>query len=127
MTTLGELVQDTYMAAGAPVLRLSHRDMFPEDIPLAAARLVAKLVESEGGRPVLLVGPLHVCDCWTESGRLVFWQHLAAFTGGPGIVVIDVPRPATAGALFRTSGRLRQVPDVEYLRSRLSPARTTRT
>jgi len=103
---------------GSP-LRIDQDDMFDEVGPVSAQCLLERIREAEYSRPIILCGPLHVCDCWSSESRRVLWQHLAAFSSGPGIVVIDVPREQGTERLFRVAGRLSSV-DAYYLKSRLT-------
>ncbi len=102
----------------APIT-LDHDLMFDSTGPLSSQALLTYITSAEYDRPVYLFGPLHICDCWTSEGRRVLWQHLAAFSAGPGIIVLDVPREADTQGLFRIAGRLTAI-DACYLKSRLT-------
>jgi hypothetical protein len=69
--------------------------------------------------PVILVGPLHFLDYWTETIRSVFWNFLSTYSKGPGIVVIDSPRLDSIEGPFRVAGQVGGS-RVRYLRSRLA-------
>ena len=103
----------------APPLRVGQEDMFDQIGPVSAQHLLEKIKSVEYEQPIVLCGPLHVCDCWSEESRRVLWQHLAAFSAGPGIAVVDVPREQDTQGLFRIAGRLNAV-DAWYLKSRLT-------
>ena len=102
-----------------PPLRIGQDEMFDAGGPLSAQHLLEKIKAVEYQRPIVLCGPLHICDCWSSECRRVLWQHLAAFSAGPGIAVIDVPREQDTQGLFRIAGRLSAV-DAYYLKSRLT-------
>jgi hypothetical protein len=70
-------------------------------------------------RPVLLSGPLHFLDYWSDATRDVFWRALASFSSGFGIIVVDAPRTEGIEGPFRLTGKLGET-DVRILISRLS-------
>ena len=100
-------------------LRIGQEEMFDSGGALSAQRLLENIKSVEYQQPIILCGPLHICDCWSHESRRVLWQHLAAFSAGPGIAVIDVPREQDTQGLFRIVGRLSAV-DGYYLKSRLT-------
>jgi len=103
----------------SPPVRIAQDDMFDAVGAISAQRLLEKIKAVEYQQPIVLCGPLHICDCWSEESRRVLWQHLAAFSAGPGIAVVDVPREQDTQGLFRIAGRLGTV-DAYYLKSRLT-------
>lgn len=102
-----------------PPVTIGHDMMFDSGGPVSANNLLNQITSIEYDYPILLVGPLHICDCWTSEGRRILWQHLAAFSAGPGIIVLDVPREDDTQGLFRIAGRLTTI-DACYLKSRLT-------
>ncbi len=68
--------------------------------------------------PVLLTGPLHFLDYWSPSVRMVFWNFLAAFSNGPGIIVTDVFRTETVLGPFQAVDGFSRT-DLRCLKSRL--------
>jgi hypothetical protein len=68
--------------------------------------------------PVLLTGPLHFLDYWSPSVRMVFWNFLAAFSNGPGIIVTDVFRTETVLGPFQAVDGFNRT-DLRCLKSRL--------
>jgi hypothetical protein len=102
-----------------PPLRIGQEEMFDPIGPVSVQRFLQKIRSVEYQQPIVLCGPLHICDCWSGESRRVLWQHLAAFSAGPGIVVVDVPREQDTQGLFRIAGRLGAV-DAYYLKSRLT-------
>ena len=99
--------------------RIGQEDMFDDVGAVSVQCLLQKVRAAEYESPIVLCGPLHVCDCWSDGSRGVLWRHLAAFSAGPGIVVVDVPREQDTQGLFRMAGRLSAV-DAYYLKSRLT-------
>lgn len=68
--------------------------------------------------PLLISGPLHFLDYWSPSVRAVFWQFLAGFSNGPGIVVTDAYRTETVFGPFQIVEGLSRT-DFRCLKSRL--------
>ena len=83
------------------------------------AAVIGRIEEVATSRPVILAGPLHYVDYWSEQVSTGFWRYLAAFMSGPGIIVIDALRETVVESAFRVVGRL-AVADVRYLKSRLT-------
>jgi hypothetical protein len=100
-------------------VRIAQEEMFDALGAVSAQNLLQRIKSVEYQRPIVLCGPLHVCDCWSGESRRVLWQHLAAFSAGPGIAVVDVPREQDTQGLFRIVGRLSGM-DAYYLKSRLT-------
>ena len=67
---------------------------------------------------VVMTGPLHFLDYWSKDIRSRFWMHLAAFSHGPGIIVVDVFRTECVIGPFRVAEHLSKG-DIRILKSRL--------
>ena len=67
---------------------------------------------------VVMTGPLHFLDYWNKDIRSRFWMHLAAFSHGPGIIVVDVFRTECVIGPFRVAEHLSKG-DIRILKSRL--------
>ena len=93
--------------------------MFDDAGPLSVQTTLQMIRKVEYESPVVIVGPLHICDCWSESSKGVLWRHLSAFSAGPGIIVVDVPREKHVHGLFQHAGRLTSL-DAYFMKSRLS-------
>lgn len=105
-------------ALGDPVV-LEYTDLF-DQVGAASCRTVLERIEQAAAtRPVILAGPLHYVDYWSEQVCTGFWRYLAAFMSGPGIIAVDTPREAVVEGAFRIVGRL-PMADIRYLKSRLA-------
>ena len=100
---------------------LEYADQFDEIGAVPCQTVIARIEEAAATRPVILAGPLHYVDYWSEQVCSGFWRYLAAFMSGPGIIVVDTPRETVVGGAFRTVGRLAAA-DIRYLKSRLAAA-----
>ena len=67
---------------------------------------------------VVMTGPLHFLDYWSKGIRSRFWMHLAAFSRGPGIIVVDVFRTECVVGPFRVAEHLSKG-NIRILKSRL--------
>ena len=118
LSRLCELTIAAASRAGNPKV-LEYADQFDDIGAVSCRTVIARIEEAASGRPVILAGPLHYVDYWSEQVCTGFWRYLAAFMSGPGIVVIDAPRDTVVDSAFRIVGRL-QTADVRYLKSRLA-------
>lgn len=116
--TLSEAMDHCLPFLGTEPVHLSAVD-FLDDVGAHACGDVLSKVDSLAEQsPVVLTGPLHFLDYWSHAVQAGFWAHLASFTKGPGIVVLDALR--TRGidgrfAIFHSMPKLR----VRVLKSRL--------
>lgn len=100
--------------------RLVHYLDLMDDVgAFSCSRVLEILEQAARGQPVVLRGPLNVLSYWSAKAQAAFWNYLALFTHGPGIVVLDTPREDIGSGPFRL---LAWVPgtDVRYLKSRLA-------
>ena len=98
---------------------LEHADQFDEIGAVSCRTVIARIEEVAATQPVILAGPLHYVDYWSEQVCMGFWRYLAAFMSGPGIIVVDTPRKTVVEGVFRIVGRLPES-DICYLKSRLA-------
>ena len=121
MPTLSRACESAIAAAvalGSPCV-LEYADQF-DDIGAVSCRTVLSRIERvAAARPVILAGPLHYVDYWSEQVCTGFWRYLAAFMSGPGIIVVDTPRETVVEGAFRIVGRLPDA-DIRFLKSRLA-------
>jgi len=68
---------------------------------------------------MVIAGPLHFLDFWSDQTSAAFWRYLSGFTHGPGILVVDTLRENPVESGFRVVGRIPGT-DVRYLKSRLA-------
>jgi hypothetical protein len=93
---------------------------FFDGVGALSCNVVQEQLESMASRrPLIIAGPLHFLDYWTDSTQAVFWRFLAVFQHGPGIIVIDVPRKIGIEGPFRVLGKIPET-DIRYLKSRLA-------
>lgn len=69
-------------------------------------------------RAVVLTGPLHYMDYWTAGVQEGFWNFLALYSRGPGVVVVDIPRTEGVEGPFVARGVV-QGTEIRFLRPRL--------
>ncbi len=121
MPTLSRACESVIVAAkrlGNPCV-LEYTDQFDEIGAVSCQTVIARIEQVADAQLVILAGPLHYVDYWSEQVCTGFWRYLAAFTSGPGIIVVDTPRETVLEGAFRTVGRLATA-DVRYLKSRLA-------
>jgi len=97
---------------------IDYMDLFDEIGALSCNAVIQRL-EVAATSPVVMAGPLHCLDYWSEQMRGAFWKFLAGFTHGPGIIVVDTSRDEAVEGPFRMVGRIPGT-DVRYLKSRLA-------
>lgn len=102
----------------APVHEIDALDQF-DSVGAPSCNAFTEKVKSIAFKsPVLLTGPLHFLDYWSPSVRMVFWNFLAAFSNGPGIIVTDVFRTETVLGPFQAVDGFSRT-DLRCLKSRL--------
>ena len=69
-------------------------------------------------RAVVLAGPLHYVDYWTAGVQEGFWNFLALYSRGPGVVVVDIPRTEGVEGPFVARGVVLGT-EIRFLRPRL--------
>jgi hypothetical protein len=85
---------------------------------LSCDALIEKIKSASSKQRLLISGPLHFLDYWSPTVRLVFWNFLATFSNGPGIIVTDVFRnEVVSGPWQHAKGFVH--PDIRCLKSRL--------
>jgi hypothetical protein len=119
--TLSRVCESVIAAAGTlgnPCV-LEHADQFDDIGAVSCRTVIARIEQVAATQPVILAGPLHYVDYWSEQVCTGFWRYLAAFMSGPGIIAVDAPRETVVEGAFRIVGRL-PAADVRYLKSRLA-------
>lgn len=104
---------------GVPLSTIKGGELFDEVGALSCSAVLGRIEVVSSIEPLLLIGPLHFLDYWSEQIRRTFWRFLASFTSGPGIIVTDTPREGEAEGPFRIVGRIPGA-DIRYLKSRLA-------
>lgn len=103
---------------GIAVQEMDALQQFDDIGALSCDAIINRIKCISLNQPLLITGPLHFLDYWSPSIRAVFWQFLAAFSNGPGIVVTDVFRTETFLGPFQTVKGFSQH-DFRCLKSRL--------
>jgi len=99
---------------------LSNADFFAHDASTISTTKALKLIKCKAKEGLLLIeGPLHACDTWSRTQLQTFWQELATFSSGAGIILLDRERESVTRSLFRVMERMSSV-DVVVLRSRMT-------
>lgn len=122
VVTLGEVrnaVCGSLTSFGDPVRVVEYQDQFDAVGALSCDSVLERVAAAATASPVVLAGPLHYLDYWSEQVATAFWRFLGGFTGGPGIVALDGPREQGIEGAFRIVGRIRGT-DIRYLKSRLA-------
>ena len=104
MPTLSRVCESVIAAAknlGSPCV-LEYTDQFDDIGAVSCQTMIARIEQAAATQPVILAGPLHYLDYWSEQVFAGFWRFLAAFMSGPGIVVVDTPRGGVVQSTFRT-------------------------
>jgi len=102
----------------AHVQEIDALDQFDEIGALSCNSVIEKIKAIAFSSPLLITGPLHFLDYWSPSVRTIFWNFLAAFSNGPGIVVADVFRTETVLGQFQSVEGFGRT-DLRCLKSRL--------
>jgi hypothetical protein len=110
---------DTAVSLGDSPKVIDYADLFDDIGALSCNAVIERIEAVAASWPVVLAGPVHYLDYWSEQVRGAFWKFLAGFTHGPGIIVVDTPRAEAIEGPFRMVGRISGT-DVRYLKSRLA-------
>jgi len=111
-------VHDASEFFGSAVHEMDALKQFDDIGALSCDAMIDRIKSIAFNHPLLITGPLHFLDYWSPAVRAVFWQFLAAFSNGPGIVVTDVYRTETVFGPFQIVEGLSRT-DFRCLKSRL--------
>lgn len=118
LSQVSQHVHDGTDFFGSVVQEMDALKQFDEIGALSCDAMIDRVKCIAFKHPLLISGPLHFLDYWSPSVRAVFWQFLAAFSNGPGIVVTDAYRTETVFGPFQiVDGTART--DLRCLKSRL--------
>ena len=109
---------DAIKALGLESSMLSWDGFFDEIGAISAANARNKLVAVGKERTVILAGPLHYMDYWSTGIQEGFWNFLALYSCGPGVVVVDIPRIEGVEGPFIIRGVVPGT-EIRFLRPRL--------
>ena len=115
---LSEAMADGISFLGKAPVRLAAVDFLDDVGALACGDVLARIDSLAKESPVVLIGPLHFLDYWSHAIQAGFWAHLASFTKGPGIVVLDALRTRGIDGRFAVYHSLPKF-RVRVLKSRL--------
>jgi hypothetical protein len=120
MPTLAKLTEYLIASAsqlGASVKVIESSKQF-DDVGALSCETFIERLEQLAASPVVIVGPLHFLDYWSDQVKSRFWSYLASFSDGPGILVADTFRTDyVAGPFQVVDGFARG--DVRCFKSRL--------
>lgn len=118
LSQVSHQIHSDFDVFNAQVQEIEAVDQFDAVGALSCNSLIEKIKSIAFGSPVLITGPLHFLDYWSPSVRMVFWNFLAAFSNGPGIVVTDVFRTETVLGPFQSVDGFSRT-DLRCFKSRL--------
>jgi hypothetical protein len=124
LSVLAQLCEDGMHALGQlgePVRVLEYRDQLDEVGALACSRVLTNIEHVAKSGPVLIAGPLHFLDYWSRPVGAAFWEYLASYSLGPGILIADTPREHGLDGVFRLVRTIYGT-DVRVFKSRLATA-----
>ena len=121
MVVLSSLCEHVIVAAqalGDDVKVLEASQQFDDVGALSCDAILSKVDALATGHPLVLAGPLHFLDYWSEQVRGRFWRYFATFSSGDGIVIADSFRTGAVLGPFQVVESLPRG-DVRCLKSRL--------
>ncbi len=100
---------------------LEYREFMDDIGALPCSRVLEKIEVLADCNPLVVGGPLHFLEYWSQRVAAGFWEYLASYSTGPGILVLDGPREQGVLGAFRL---LRMIPgtDIRIFKSRLATA-----
>ena len=84
----------------------------------SADKARGNVLDAGKDKAVVLAGPLHYMDYWTAGVQEGFWNFLALYSRGPGVVVVDIPRTEGVEGPFVARGVV-PCTEIRFLRPRL--------
>ena len=118
LKSLGHEVAEILKERGDQPVMKSASAFFDATSALACSEVI-DFFEGSSSSSIIISGPLTFLDYWSQSMRRSFWEYLATFTRGPGIILFDALRDHDFEDTFRVLGKL-QGPDIRFLKSRLA-------
>jgi hypothetical protein len=98
---------------------MEYLDLMDDVGALSCSKVIERIDALCASSPLVLAGPLHYLTYWSGQMQGAFWKHLAGFTHGPGILVVDTPREEVTEGPFRVLGKIPGT-EVRFLKSRLA-------
>lgn len=109
---------DAINAIGWEAVVLPWEGFFDKVGAISADNARNNVLEAGKNRAVVLAGPLHYMDYWTAGVQEGFWNFLALYSRGPGVVVVDIPRTEGVEGPFVARGVVPGT-EIRFLRPRL--------
>lgn len=119
ISRISNAMLDELHEMGQPTKGISYADFFDSVGAVSCVAACETLFNYARENVVVNCGPLHFLDYWSEQTQQVFWQSLASFSEGLGIVLVDVLRNDGIEGPFRVVGKFADT-DIRFLKSRLS-------
>lgn len=115
---LCDYLPDAIKALGWEASVLVWDGFFDKVGAISAENAKNNVLKAGKDRAVVLVGPLHYMDYWTAGVQEGFWNFLALYSRGPGVVVVDIPRTEGVEGPFVARGVVPGT-EIRFLRPRL--------
>ena len=115
---LCEYLPDAVKALGWESNLLAWDGFFDKVGAISADHARNNVLTAGKERAVVLAGPLHYMDYWTAGVQEGFWNFLALYSRGPGVVVVDIPRTEGVEGPFVARGVVPGT-EIRFLRPRL--------
>jgi hypothetical protein len=105
--------------AGTPAMMINPADCFDREGALSCNEIIDLIQAKAIENCLIMSAPLSFLDFWSHDTRRSFWEFLAVFTRGPGVILFDSIREHDFEDTFRVTGRVPGT-DIRYLKSRLA-------
>ena len=115
---LCDYLPEAIKALGWEAAMLSWDGFFDKVGAISADNARNNVLAAGKDRAVVLSGPLHYMDYWTAGVQEGFWNFLALYSRGPGVVVVDIPRTEGVEGPFVARGVVPGT-EIRFLRPRL--------
>lgn len=112
-----EFVAKGFNNLGSKVDVLDSNQMQDDVGAYSSSKVISDLMKASINIPLILSGPLHFLDYWTERQIYYFWGSLASLESSRGLVLVDVIRIGEVQGIFNVVGRIHGT-DVRFLKSR---------
>lgn len=115
---LCDYLPDVIKTLGCEVSAFPWEVFFDQVGAISADNVKSRILAAGKDRAVVLAGPLHYMDYWTTVVQEGFWNFLALYSQGPGVVVVDIPRTEGVEGPFVARGVVPGT-EIRFLRPRL--------
>jgi len=90
---------------GETYYSLKYLKLFDEIGAMSCSDVIQMTKEKSKNSLLLLEGPLHFINYWSDNSQSNFWGFLSTFTQGPGVVILDVVRNSKFEEDFKAIGK----------------------